>query len=89
MATLAAAGLPMLQRDNSGHVVATQSICKELGIGIFFKEMNELADILSDKKYMMQIRENMWKHRMEFAFDSHVNAVVEFFRKVIKIKTVM
>ena len=84
MATLAVAGLPMLQRDNSGHVVATQTICRELGIGIFFKEMDELAEIFSDKQLMKSIRDNVWKHRLEFSFDYHVPAIINFFMEVIK-----
>lgn len=86
MATLAVAGLPMLQRDNTGHIVATQTICRELEIGIFFKEMDELVKIFTNKSYMRKIRENMWNHRMEFAFDTHVPDLIEFFRKVIRMK---
>lgn len=84
MATLAVAGLPMLQRDNTGHIVATQTICKELGNGIFFREMRELAHIFSDRKFMQKVRDNARKHRMEFAFDTHVPELIYFFKEVIK-----
>lgn len=84
MATLAAAGLPMLQKDNSGHIVATQSICKELGNGIFFSQMGELASIFSNKPLIQKTRDNAWKHRMEFAFDTHVPKLIDFFRMVIE-----
>lgn len=84
MATLAAAGLPMLQKDNSGHIVATQSICKELGNGIFFNQMGELASIFSNKNLIQKIRDNAWKHRMEFAFDTHVPRLIDFFKTIIK-----
>jgi glycosyltransferase involved in cell wall biosynthesis len=87
MATLAVAGLPMLQRDNTGHIVATQTICKELGIGIFFNKMGELAQILSNRKLMQKARDNAWEHRMEFAFDMHVPKLIEFFRVIIKNKS--
>lgn len=39
MATLAAAGLPMLQGDNQGSIVATQSLARELDLGVFFSDM--------------------------------------------------
>ena len=84
MATLAVAQLPMLQRDNTGHIVATQTICKELGNGIFFRDMRELAHIFSDREFMQKVRDNARKHRMEFAFDTHVMKLIDFFKKVIK-----
>jgi glycosyltransferase involved in cell wall biosynthesis len=84
MATLAVAGLPMLQRDNSGHIVATQTICKELGNGIFFSEMRELVQIISNRAFMQKTRENAWEHRMEFAFDTHVQRLIDFFKEVIR-----
>jgi glycosyltransferase involved in cell wall biosynthesis len=84
MATLAVAGLPMLQRDNAGHIVATQTICKELGNGIFFSEMEELAHVFSDREFIQKVRDNAWKHRMEFAFDMHVPKLIDFFRKVVE-----
>lgn len=86
MATLATASLPMLQRDNSGHIVATQTICRKMDIGIFFKEMDELALIFSDKQYMKRIRNNIWQHRMEFSFEYHLPKLIDFFNQIIEIK---
>ena len=83
MTTLAVAGLPMLQRDNPGHIVATQTICKEMDIGIFFNDMGDLVRILSDKHFMQHIRTNVWNHRLEFSFDFHVPVLIKFFREVI------
>jgi hypothetical protein len=34
LSTLVAAGVPVLQRDNSGHVVATQTLLRERDIGL-------------------------------------------------------
>lgn len=83
MSTLAAAGLPMIQKDNAGHIVATQSLIKELNMGIFFNSFDELGDHLRNKKKMAEIRENVWNNRMYFSFDYHVDDLVTFFRKVI------
>jgi glycosyltransferase involved in cell wall biosynthesis len=88
MATLISAGLPLLQKDNSGHTVATQTICRNLGIGVFIKDMDDLADKLADKDLMEQIRDNVWQHRMEFTFDFQVPALISFFREVILVNII-
>lgn len=86
MTTLAAAGLPMLQRDNSEHIVATQTICKGLDIGVFFKDFNELGSVFGNKELMKKLRNNVWENRMKFTFDYHVPELIEFFRRVISRK---
>jgi glycosyltransferase involved in cell wall biosynthesis len=86
LSTLAAAGLPMLQFDNSAHVVATQSITAKLDIGIFFNRFEDLGAILDNRERMSQLRKNVWDNRMEFTFDAHVEDLVGFFKKVIKNK---
>ncbi|MBT1702842.1 glycosyltransferase family 2 protein [Chryseosolibacter indicus] len=83
VATLAAAGLPMLQRDNTGHIVATQSLVKEHGIGIFFNSIEQLANQLSDREQMQRIRKQVWQKRMMFTFDEHVHKLVNFFQQII------
>lgn len=86
VATLAAAGLPMLQRDNAAHIVATQSLIKEHGLGIFFTSIEQLASQLADRTQMQCIREQVWQKRMMFCFDEHVDALVAFFQKIIDFK---
>jgi len=83
MATLATAGLPMLQRNNSGHIVATQSIVRNLGLGLFFDSAEELSKQLHDKQKMQQLRQTVWEKRMFFCFDEHVDELIAFFKKVI------
>jgi len=83
MNTLAAAGLPMLQLNNEGHIVATQSIVKELNIGICFDNYGQLGYLLRDKKLMKTLRNNVLEHRKQFSFDYHVPNLIDFFRKVI------
>lgn len=86
MATLAIAGVPMLQKDNTGHIVATQSLTQKLDIGIFFKDFKELGQKLRDKPRMKQLRENVWNNRAYFSFDDHADDLVAFFRDTIKKK---
>ena len=84
MATLAAAGLPMIQRANDGAIVATQSLARELGIGLFYDSIEHLGELLRDQARMEAAREAVWRHRALFTFDAHVPELVRFFRRVIE-----
>jgi glycosyltransferase involved in cell wall biosynthesis len=86
MNTLAAAGLPMLQRNNQGHIVAMQSKVQELNTGICFDSYGQLGALLKNKELMQTLRENMLIHRYKFSFDYHVPALISFFRKIINKK---
>jgi hypothetical protein len=83
IATLAMAGLPMIQRENAGAIVASQALARRLGIGLFFDEVEDLAAQLRDGGRMESLRANMWRQREQFAFDTHVPALVGFFRQVM------
>jgi glycosyltransferase involved in cell wall biosynthesis len=86
MATLVAAGLPVLQYDNTHAVVATQTLAKNLDIGVFFTTMEQLRTQLADTKRMAQLRENVWAQRQYFTFDYHADRLIAFFRQVIERK---
>jgi hypothetical protein len=83
ISTLAAAGLPMLQKSNSGALVATQTLAKQLGVGIFFDTADELAAQLRDRGQLQAVQERVWRQRHLFTFDHHVPELVDFFRRVI------
>lgn len=83
MTTLAAAGLPMLQRDNSGNIVASQALVKKFDMGVFFYSIEDLAIQLANKQRMNHIRENVWAKRKQFSFDYHAQSLIEFFIEVI------
>jgi hypothetical protein len=87
LTTLAMAGLPMIQKDNSDHLVAMQTIAQKKDVGIFFKDADDLCRQLKDKKRMAILQENILKHRYEFSFDYHLPALISFFRDVIREKT--
>lgn len=86
ISTLVSAGLPLLQRDNSSAIVATQSLARSLDIGLFFTDMYELREQLCDQEQMKRIRENVWRQRDLFTFDFHTDGLIGFFREVIKKK---
>jgi hypothetical protein len=83
LTTLVAAGVPLLQRDNSGARVATESLVRERGMGVFFGDIADLATQLRDRSHVAVVRQRVWTQRLDFAFDSHADALVEFFRKVV------
>jgi hypothetical protein len=84
MATLAAAGLPMIQQANEGSTVATQTLCRELGIGLFFETLQDLGPQLRDAQRMAALRDSVRAQRERFSFDPHVPALADFFRRVIR-----
>ncbi len=84
IATLAAAGLPMLQRDNPGSLVATQNLVRSLDLGVFFIEMSELRAQLDDRERLESVRNSVWQQRDQFTFDAHAPALVDYFRQVIQ-----
>jgi hypothetical protein len=83
IATLAMAGVPMIQRDNTGAVVAAQALAQRLGLGVFYRSIGELGAMLHDRPRMARLREQVWSQRFGFCFDTHVPALVDFFRTVI------
>lgn len=84
MNTLAAAGLPMIQKRNEGHMVAIQSYMQQLDVGYFYDNMDSLANCFQDQQRCEQVRKNIWNHRHLFSFDFHVKALTDFFHEVIE-----
>lgn len=83
IATLAVAGVPLLQYDNRGHSVATQTLAQERDLGLFFGSIEELAEQLRDRPRMAALRESVWRQRADFTFDAHTDELLAFFRTVI------
>jgi len=83
MATLAAAGLPMLQRENRGHEVATQTQVREQGVGLFFDDIANAGEALRNQQALTRARENLRGARCDYTFDRHAQHLVDFMRKVI------
>lgn len=83
LTTLMAAGLPLLQYDNDGAIVATQTLARRLDIGIFCRDMAQLGAQFRDARRMEEIRHNVWQNRPLFTFDHHVDDLLAFFAQVI------
>jgi hypothetical protein len=85
LATLVAAGVPLVQRDNAGSVVATQTLVRRHGLGLLVSSMPELAARLRDAAALAPLRARVWHARPRFTFDLHADALVGFFRRVIRL----
>ncbi|WP_165042855.1 glycosyltransferase family 2 protein [Dysgonomonas sp. ZJ709] len=83
MTCLAAAGLPMIQKNNIDHIVAMQSIIRQKNVGVFFDNINDLCFQLKNNEQLSTLRENLIKQRYEFSFDYHLPDLIAFFKKVI------
>ena len=83
LATLAAAGVPVLQPDNAGSVVATQTLARTRDLGVFWRDPQHLVDQLRDRPRMHALRESVWAQRADFTFDAHADELVAFLRAVI------
>jgi hypothetical protein len=84
LGTFAAAGLPWIMRDNRDAVVATESLARRYDIGLFLRDYPDLAAQLRDRPRLAALTANMRAARRQFAFDTHVDALVAFFRRVIE-----
>lgn len=83
IATLAVAGLPMIQANNDGSIVATQTLARQRHLGPLFTSIDDLATQLHDDHRMSELRESVWGQRHDFVFDTHADRLVAFFREVI------
>lgn len=84
LTTLAAAGLPMIQKDNYGHLVATQQILEENKIGIIYSNIDDLIEKLKDNNFMNNVETQLWKKRLEFSFDYYVEGLTRFLNEIIE-----
>ncbi|HKG57185.1 MAG TPA: glycosyltransferase [Candidatus Limnocylindrales bacterium] len=83
MATLAAAGVPMIQRDNSGSIVAAQALAERLGVGISFRSAEGLGAALRAEVADRAIATRVRDARDAFAFDTHADRLIRFLRTVV------
>lgn len=83
ISTLAAAGLPMIQKNNTGNIYAQQTYIEKRGMGLSYENMDDLANKLKDKTMLKKIANNVMAGRVELTFDSQVAGLTEFFRKTI------
>lgn len=86
LSTLAAAGLPMIQKRNCGSIVAMDNLARKHDIGIFFDDIKTLNESFADKDRIRAVKENAWNCRYLFSFDYYVKDLTNFFHMVISNK---
>lgn len=78
LSTYAAAGLPMIMHDNSGNVVHHQQYLEKMNMALPISSIKQLKEYFDNKPLMEKKREDVWRNRMEFCFDKHVEELEEF-----------
>ena len=83
ISTYAAAGLPLIVPDNTGHIVATNAIAKATGTGIFYDNYETLERLLRKEIADRLHTSNMKRNRLLFSFDHYVPQLIQLFRDAI------
>ncbi len=83
LGTYAAAGLPWILKDNRHSRVAVQRIAQDYDVGVYFSDFEDLAAQLRDYPRLEELNQNMRKARADFAFDTHADNLINFFRRAI------
>ena len=86
LGTYAVAGLPLIQPDHGASIVATQTLARELGVGVFYRDAEGLASELHEGPALERRRHAMWSARHGFSFDHHVDDLVSLFRSAIALR---
>ncbi|WP_195373323.1 MULTISPECIES: glycosyltransferase family 2 protein [Parabacteroides] len=81
--SLMAAGLPMIQKDNSKHIVAIQELVRKYNIGICYSDIAKVGEYLHNNELMSSLNMNVLKFRNLFTFDFNTSNLIDFFYKTI------
>lgn len=79
-----AAGVPLLQSRNPGCRVAAEELVRERGIGILYRDLDDLCAQLHDAHTLQRARRAVANQRHEFAFDHHVERLIDLFRRLLR-----
>jgi hypothetical protein len=83
LGTYAAAGLPWILADNRASRTGVGSAAATHDVGIFYSNPRDLREQLLDRARVAQLTSNMRAARHQFAFDTHVDRLIAFFREAI------
>jgi glycosyltransferase involved in cell wall biosynthesis len=86
LGTYAAAGLPWLLRATPGSLTSVGRIARAHDVGVFYTDFADLADQLRDRRRLAELDANMRAARELFAFDTHVDDLIAFFRRIIALR---
>lgn len=83
ISTYAAAGLPVIVPDNSGHMSAVSDSLQTVGAGLFYSSYEELHDRLREEIASREHSANMRRNRKRFCFDYYVPRLNNLFHEAI------
>lgn len=83
ISTYAAAGLPVIVPDNSGHISAVGDSLQTVGAGLFYSSYEELHDRLREEIASREHSANMRRNRKRFCFDYYVPRLNNLFHEAI------
>ena len=83
LSTYMAAGLPVIEKENEGNIIAISNYTQKLGVGIRYKSVDNLRTQLENKEKMQQLKEHVFKCRHRFYFDEYIPMMIREFNKVI------
>jgi Glycosyl transferase family 2 len=76
------AGLPVLLPDHCGHRVAVDRITREQGVGVAYRDADDVVDALRDEPRLAATRAAALDARHRHVFDAHVDRLVRVFDAV-------
>lgn len=83
ISTYLVAGIPMIQRRNSGHIFAQRGYVKEYGIDLPYDSIDELVGLLRNSTMLASATSRVLKIRNNFSFDANVGRLIQFFYTII------
>lgn len=79
-----AAGLPWILKDCRHSRTGVGSAAMQGDFGVFFQDEHDLAAQLRDRPRLRQLTENARASRLEYAFDTHVDRLLAYFRELAR-----
>ncbi len=77
-----AAGLPLLQQDNSGSIVSVERVLRRDGTGIFYRSADDVADRLAEELRTRRGQAAALAVRERHTFDAHADRLISLFRSL-------
>jgi hypothetical protein len=80
--TLVAAGLPLIvPAPPAGAIHAASRLCRELGCGVLYEDLDDLRRRLRDRAAMKRRRAAAWRARETLTFDHHADRLLDVLKQ--------
>ncbi|MCD8046949.1 MAG: glycosyltransferase family 2 protein, partial [Clostridiales bacterium] len=68
----AAAGIPVIQKDNTGNIVAMQEMLKQIDAGVFYTTVSDLTQQLKDVNLLTKLGDNIKANQHLFTINYYI-----------------